>query len=366
MARLPRKALLSVIRETLSGVRVLLPFHALVALYSTGVLLMAFTLGKSGSLAYTHYLERLAPVYLIAMPPVAILIFCITVFVRTDDWASRRNAVADALSSAAIGRYASGLLALMTFTLFLGSFTTLKNLMPDLMGGFQYDEIQADIDRILHFGRDPGPLLVALLDTWPLRRAIEWNYGVLWSMLGMLPIFFIAMSKTADRIRLRYFLAMFFTWTVAGSLLACLFLSAGPAFYGHVTGDAARFAPVLDALASTADATASAASFQAYLWQNYASGTSAIGTGISAFPSVHVALTMMHALFLWDKARIAGLFGMAYVAVTIVSSVYLGWHYAIDGYVSIAVVLVLHVALKRALRAGAGETLTPHPSPATA
>ena len=64
-------------------------------------------------------------------------------------------------------------------------------------------------------------------------------------------------------------------------MLACLFLSAGPAFYGAVTGDAVRFAPLNAFLGQSASSPAAA--FQAYLWKSYSTGTASLGTGISAF-----------------------------------------------------------------------------------
>ncbi len=91
----------------------------------------------------------------------------------------------------------------------------------------------------------------------------------------------------------------------------------------------------------------SAIAFQQYLWDNYEAGTARFASGISAFPSIHVAMVTMNALFLWEWSRKIGLAGFAYVAIILASSVCLAWHYAIDGYVSILVVTVLHAMLRR-------------------
>ncbi|MBN9269805.1 MAG: hypothetical protein J0J15_06080, partial [Mesorhizobium sp.] len=61
----------------------------------------------------------------------------------------------------------------------------------------------------------------------------------------------------------------------------------------------------------------------------------------------------------------AGFLGFAYVFVILVSSTLFGWHYLIDGYTSILVVLLLHVALKRLFAARSAapvEDLKPSPS----
>ncbi len=113
-----------------------------------------------------------------------------------------------------------------------------------------------------------------------------------------------------------------------------------------MTGDTGRFAAIASFLTRDASGS-SAALFQAYLWSNHQAGTSALGTGISAFPSMHVALAMVNALFLREINRSAGHAAFAYVGLVLFSSVYLGWHYAIDGYVSILIVLALHALMRR-------------------
>jgi hypothetical protein len=40
----------------------------------------------------------------------------------------------------------------------------------------------------------------------------------------------------------------------------------------------------------------------------------------------------------------------AYVALVVASSVYLAWHYAIDGYAAVAMTLVIYATVRRASR----------------
>src|SRR5262249_20205055 len=100
-------------------------------------------------------------------------------------------------------------------------------------------------------------------------------------------------------------------------------------------------------LARSAGWPNSSIGYQEYLWHLHVLGQAGFGSGISAFPSVHVGLVVMNALFLADYNRRLGLAGFAYAVLILASSVYLGWHYAIDGYVAAATVLVIHIALKR-------------------
>jgi hypothetical protein len=261
-----------------------------------------------------------------------------------------------ALSPPSRSHFVAGLGMLASFVLMMGSFTTFKTMMPDIRGGFLYDSLQADIDRLLHLGYDPGPLLAGLPSSPVMRMLIGWNYSILWSVFAFIPLYFVATARIGAQIRLRYFISLFAVWMIVGNGLACLFLSAGPAFYGEVTGDHARFAQLLSFVREGSWALGTPADLQAYLWDIYQSGHSALGSGISAFPSVHIAVAMMNALFLREFSRPAGIAGFVYVGIILVSSVWFGWHYAIDGYVSILVVLLLHGCIRRAFSVTSGTT----------
>ncbi|TIX65876.1 MAG: hypothetical protein E5V33_06590, partial [Mesorhizobium sp.] len=140
-------------------------------------------------------------------------------------------------------------------------------------------------------------------------------------------------------------------WIIVGNVLAALFLSAGPAFYGAVTGDVARFGEQLAFLAHGAASRNSAVTYQQYLWSLHEARQAGFASGISAFPSVHVGLAMLNALFLREYDRRLGALAFLYVVFVAVSSVYLAWHYAIDGYVSAAVTLVVYAIARKLIPA---------------
>ena len=58
-------------------------------------------------------------------------------------------------------------------------------------------------------------------------------------------------------------------------------------------------------------------------------------------------LIALNALFVFEWRRRWGAVAFAYVAFIIASSVYLAWHYAIDGYAAVAVSLVIYLATRR-------------------
>src|SRR5690606_36313600 len=58
--------------------------------------------------------------------------------------------------------------------------------------------------------------------------------------------------------------------------------------------------------------------------------------GVAAMPSLHTAAVTMLAYYLARLSPWAGLFAIAYAVLIAIGSVFLQWHYAIDGYVGIA------------------------------
>ena len=58
--------------------------------------------------------------------------------------------------------------------------------------------------------------------------------------------------------------------------------------------------------------------------------------GIAAMPSLHVAAVTMMACFLFSLTFFAGIMGSIFALTTFVASIFLQWHYAVDGYVGFA------------------------------
>jgi membrane-associated phospholipid phosphatase len=74
---------------------------------------------------------------------------------------------------------------------------------------------------------------------------------------------------------------------------------------------------------------------QRYLLDQYKNSTDAIGEGISAFPSLHVAMAALVAIFFYDINRVIGAMAIIFCAIIFIGSIVLGWHYAIDGIASL-------------------------------
>lgn len=226
----------------------------------------------------------------------------------------------------------------------LSAFTTYKLAIPHLVP-FYADPALAEIDRAIH-GLDPGLLLQALVPQ-PVGYAIGYLYGPVW-FLAWFCIMGIAALLPDARLRWRYFASLFLVVLLLGTVLATLLSSAGPYLYDRLYGTA-RFTELTAAIAASPvgsymhEATG-------YLMAAYAGQEVVPGTGISAMPSMHIAIGTLDALLLMRLGRAAGLIGWAYLAALLVGSVYMGWHYAIDGYVSLVIVLLIWAGVGRLQR----------------
>jgi membrane-associated phospholipid phosphatase len=92
---------------------------------------------------------------------------------------------------------------------------------------------------------------------------------------------------------------------------------------------------------------------QERLWVNYQQALANPETynvllyeGIAAFPSLHVAVVALFAIFLFHVNRWAGWTMTVYAAIIELGSVLLGWHFAVDGYAGIALVIVLYLIVR--------------------
>jgi membrane-associated phospholipid phosphatase len=90
-----------------------------------------------------------------------------------------------------------------------------------------------------------------------------------------------------------------------------------------------------------------------YLWADYLHPNGAIGGGISAMPSMHVAIALWVALTLRAYFKRLQWLGWAWFAAILIGSIHLGWHYALDG---IAASLIAAIAWRVAKQIVSSET----------
>ncbi|MDX8468328.1 phosphatase PAP2 family protein [Mesorhizobium sp. VK23B] len=343
------RGLWAIVREAAQLVRRDAALYLAIVIYVLAGLIFLNAIGAADRLAFSIYFGSWISFNGFVLPTITVLADAIFIIHRFNS--RRRLVVKRVFSTERLAYSLSGLCLLMALMIFQGNFTSVKNGMAVWQGGFRYDVMQANIDAFLHFGTDPWRWLYSVAENDRVRDIVEWNYNVFWFLLNFGALFFVATSPMVASVRTRYLACFMAVWILVGNILAALFLSAGPAFYGAVTGDTARFGEQLAFLARGAASSNSAAAYQEYLWSLYEAKRTAFATGISAFPSVHVGLAMLNALFVREYSRLLGAVALLYVAFVAVSSVYLAWHYAIDGYVAVIVVSVIYVVARKLIPA---------------
>jgi hypothetical protein len=213
----------------------------------------------------------------------------------------------------AIMAFAPVIAGLVILSVFLYSITFLKSMIPAVVP-FWSDDLFAALDRALPIY--PQSMAIALS---PILPAIGLYYGI-WHLVHLGGIIWVLHWQGGNKAR--HILSFMLAWTL-GMSTAYLFSSAGPLFTGVYN---IAVAPPSVRLAAE------------FLWANYKAHGSLIGGGISAFPSMHVALAAWFAIVLRDRGypRI----GAAYVVSIYFCSLILGWHYTADGAGGIGIALL--------------------------
>ncbi len=228
-------------------------------------------------------------------------------------------------------RIAAVLPVLLLYPVFLSTFGMLKALIPAIQP-FAWDAQFAEWDRVLHGGYQPWEWLQPLLGHPHATDVVDTLY-LLWFYVCASVLFWQIVSLRRPRLRMQFLLTQVLVWTVLGNLAATAFSSAGPCYYGRVTGLPDPFTPLMDYLRGAGEvANIKALQVQEKLWQSFLDDGARAQYGISAMPSLHVAVAFLNMLLGFAVSRRLGLAFGVFAAIVLIGSVHLGWHYAIDGY----------------------------------
>lgn len=256
----------------------------------------------------------------------------------------------------------------LLFASLMASFNAFKQMVLPI-AGFRYDPLFAQLDRLLFLGNDPwramhaaigSPTAVLMIDRAYHGWFLPMAFGVL--VCAWLP-------SSTYRLRNQYLLSYIAIWVGIGSVLAFLLPSAGPCFYEQFVGPSAHFAGLtrdLSAAEVASGAKLAALSNQAGLLRLFGGDSLQVGAGISAMPSVHNGLAVLFAIAAYRINKWLGYGFAAYAVLIWFGSVYLGWHYAIDGFISAGLTFAIWRLAGRLIKRLEAACAMPGAEPVTA
>jgi hypothetical protein len=186
------------------------------------------------------------------------------------------------------------------------------------------------LDALVHLGFSPSVFLVELTQGTVLAGWLDTWYGIWLPSVSFGIAFFCAIP--AAKFRRRFVLSCVLIWTL-GAWMYVAVPALGPIYaHNEVFEEIVPQLPKADA-------------GQGLLWDNYQTVIAGrIGglkqfnptRGIAALPSLHVGAHWL--LMLWCRRFARPLFVPALIGtlLTLLGSIVTGWHYAVDGYVGIA------------------------------
>jgi len=214
-------------------------------------------------------------------------------------------------------------LGLVSFYVTYLSYRNLKGFLPFLTDQ-DYDPDLLSLDRSFFFGHDPGPMLHDLLGTGIAAHVLS---SVYLFFLAFVPISLgAALIASANPIPgLWYVTALGINWAL-GVVSYLIIPSLGPIF-------------VVPELYSTLPETGTSALQTALIYERHDALAGGGAQSIAAFASLHVSVVFTAALIaeLLKVNRVLRLALWAFLGLTMVATLYFGWHYVVDDIAGLAI-----------------------------
>jgi membrane-associated phospholipid phosphatase len=212
------------------------------------------------------------------------------------------------------------LIGLAAWYVIYASFRNLKSFVP-FVNRHLWDGVLEDVDRVLFFGHDPAQLLHDLLGTGVAAHFLSFIY-VAWIVMVPASLVVALVWSRDARAGAWYVTAIAVDW-VLGVATYFAVPSLGPIY------SRPEWFSDLDRTPVTALAEGMLADRHEVLTNPFT--TDAVQT-IAAFASLHVGIsvTMCVMAELLRLTRSVRIFLWVFLALTVLATVYLGWHYSLD------------------------------------
>ncbi len=242
-----------------------------------------------------------------------------------------------------------GLPMLAVAIMVLPFFSKMKAAIP-LFNEFTWDQAFIEWDQAIFFGYDAWEVMQPVLG-YPIVTAFLAFLYHLWFLLLYPGVMFFVFAKMDSQLRRQFFLTYMLSWALIGGLMATWLASVGPCFLEPMLGNPHFSAQMAYLYAADEQVPIMVLDVQELLLEWHGKGENGLGSGITAMPSMHVAIAF---LFWIAVRRIHSGWGAAFgafFAITWISSVHLAYHYAVDGLVSVLAVIAIWWASQRIIAA---------------
>lgn len=242
-------------------------------------------------------------------------------------------------SSEAGKRILAGLPLLAVCVVLLPFFSKMKAAIR-LFNDFTWDQTIIEWDRAIFFGYDAWQVLQPVLGYPYVTAGLSVLYQT-WLLLLYFGCLFMIYAEIDSRLRRQFFLTYVLSWTVIGAAMATMLASVGPCFVNPLIGlhdfdEQMAYLHRVDEIVPVM-----VLPVQEMLLKWHSANVNGLGSGITAMPSMHVAIAYLFWLAMRRISKPAGIFFGAYFAIIWIGSVHLAYHYAVDGLVSVIAVTVL-------------------------
>ena len=226
-----------------------------------------------------------------------------------------------------------GFLACFTSLFFIMQKATIRFVNP-----YAWDETFAAWDKALHFGRYPQEWMIDAFGRGGADMFLQICY-VGWFFFMYVGLGW-ALFCERDRLRrLRFVACYVLSWCLLGGFAATWLSSAGPVFYHDVLPQAPDvYKGLKDYLGTQKELLPNIFWLIEHLLEWYRHEAPLVPNAPSAMPSLHAATSTLIVIYAWGAGRGAFVTALFLGVCIVVSSIYFGFHYAIDSYASMAIV----------------------------
>lgn len=221
-------------------------------------------------------------------------------------------------------------MGLVCFYITYVSYRNLKSFLPFVMGEEKYDRELHLIDRALFFGHEPATILHTIFGTGWTAHVLSSVY--LW-FLPLVPLALAAWLVWSRNISFGYWFAtsQCLAWTLGTASYYAL-PTLGPGF---------RYSWLYNDLPDTGSGALMESLFYARKGV-LRDGIEGAVQSVAGFASLHVAITLLVALMVQYTLRNRVIHWIFWInfSITVVATLYFGWHYVADDIAGVAIALI--------------------------